>query len=78
MVRFLWSKPPKTFTTGKSNAVHLFKFYFVCASVVSYVTFVLSLFSPWHAEKIKMPRLLLIFSQSNYLIQVVDINSHSE
>ena len=30
-------------------------------------------FNPWHAELIKMPCPLLIFSQSNYLIQIVDI-----
>ena len=28
-----------------------------------------------HAQKIKMPRPLLIFSQSDYLIQIVDTNS---
>ena len=33
---------------------------------------------PCHAESIKMPRPLLIFSQSDYLIQVVDINSHTK
>ena len=31
---------------------------------------------PCHAEKIKMPRPLLISSQSDYLIQVFDTNSH--
>ena len=30
-----------------------------------------------HAELIKMLRPLLIFSQSDYLIQVVDANSHT-
>ena len=34
-------------------------------------------FNPCHAEQIKMPHLLLIFSQSSHLIQVVDTNSHS-
>ena len=33
-------------------------------------------YSPCHAERIKMPRPLLISSQSNYLIQVFDRNSH--
>ena len=32
---------------------------------------------PCHAEYIKMPLPLPIFSQSDYLIQVVDINSHT-
>ena len=32
--------------------------------------------NPCHAEWIKMPRPLLIFSLSDYLIQVVDSNSH--
>ena len=32
--------------------------------------------NPCHAELIKMPCPLLIFSQSDYLIQVVDTNSH--
>ena len=35
-------------------------------------------FNPHHAEKIKMPRPFLIFSQSDYLIQTVDINSNTE
>ena len=34
--------------------------------------------NPCHAEKIKMPQPLPIFSQSDYLIHVVDINSHTE
>ena len=34
-------------------------------------------FNPYPAEKIKMPRPLLIFSQSDYLIQIVDINLHT-
>ena len=33
--------------------------------------------NPCPAEQIKMPRLLLIFSQSDYLIQIVAINSHT-
>ena len=35
-------------------------------------------FHPCHAEYIKTPHPLLIFSQSDYLIQVVDTNSHTE
>ena len=35
-------------------------------------------FNPSHAEAIKMPRPIPIFSQLNYLIQVVDMNSHTE
>ena len=31
-----------------------------------------------HAELIKMPRQFLIVSQLDYLIKIVDINSHSE
>ena len=34
--------------------------------------------NPCHAELIKLPCPLLIFSQSDYLIQIVDINSHTE
>ena len=34
--------------------------------------------NPCHAEYIRMPRPLLIFSQSDWLIQVVDINSNNE
>ena len=34
-------------------------------------------FNSCHAESIKMPRPLLIFSHSDYLIQTVDINSHT-
>ena len=34
--------------------------------------------NPCHVELIKLPHPLLIFSQSEYLIQIVDINSHSE
>ena len=33
--------------------------------------------SPCPAEWIKKPRLFLIFSQSDYLIQIVDINLHT-
>ena len=33
--------------------------------------------NPYPAEFIKMPRPLLIFSQSDHLIQIVDINSHT-
>ena len=35
-------------------------------------------FNPCHAEYIKMAHPLLIFSQSDYLIQIVDINSNTE
>ena len=34
------------------------------------------LINPCHAEEIKMPCPLLIFSQSHYLIQVFDTSSH--
>ena len=34
--------------------------------------------NPCHAEYIRMPCPLLIFNQSDYLIQVVDINSITE
>ena len=34
-------------------------------------------FNPYHAEYIKMARPLLIFSQSDYLIQVVGKNVHT-
>ena len=34
--------------------------------------------NPCHAELIKMPRPLLIVSQSDCLIQVVYINSHTD
>ena len=34
--------------------------------------------NPCHAEQIHMPRPLLTFSQSDYLIQIVDINSHTK
>ena len=33
--------------------------------------------NPCHAEQIKMPRPFLIFSQSDYFIQIVYINPHS-
>ena len=33
--------------------------------------------NPYHAEQIKIPCPLLIFSQSDYFIQIVDINSHN-
>ena len=33
--------------------------------------------NPCPAEYIKRPLLLLIFSQSDYLIQIIDINSHT-
>ena len=32
--------------------------------------------NPFHAEKIKMPRPLIILSQSDSFIQIVDINSN--
>ena len=35
-------------------------------------------FNPFHAEYIKMPRPLPIFSRPDQLIKVVDINSHTE
>ena len=35
-------------------------------------------FNACHAESIKMPRPLPIFSRSDYLIQFIDINSHAE
>ena len=35
-------------------------------------------FNPCPAEYIKMSRPIQIFSQSNCLIQIVDINSHTE
>ena len=34
--------------------------------------------NPCHAEYIKMPHPFLLVSQSDYLIQIVDINSHTE
>ena len=34
--------------------------------------------NPCHAEEIMLPHPLLIFSQSDYLIQIVAINSHTE
>ena len=34
--------------------------------------------NPCHTEKIKLPNPFLIFSQSDYLIQIADINSHTE
>ena len=36
------------------------------------------IFNPYCAEYIKMSCPLLIFSQSNYLIKVVDTNSHTK
>ena len=33
--------------------------------------------NPCPAQQIKMPRLFLVFSQSDYLIQNVDISSHT-
>ena len=36
----------------------------------------LTLFNPCPAEQIKLPH--LIFSQSDYLIQIVDTNSHTQ
>ena len=33
--------------------------------------------NPCHAEYIKMPHPLLIFSQSDYLVQTVNTNSHT-
>ena len=36
-----------------------------------------SSFNPCPAEQIKMPRPLLIFSQSDYLIGIVALNSHT-
>ena len=33
--------------------------------------------NPCPAEYIKMPHPFLVFSQSNYLIQIVDINLHT-
>ena len=35
-------------------------------------------FNPSHAEYIKLPCPFLVVSQSDYLIQIVDINSHTE
>ena len=35
------------------------------------------LFNPCHAEEIKMPLPFLIVSQSDYLIQIIDINSYT-
>ena len=35
-------------------------------------------FNSCHAEYIKMSRPLLTVSQSDYLIQIIDTNSHSE
>ena len=37
----------------------------------------LKLTNPCQLEYIKMPCPLLIFNQSDYLIQIVDINSHN-
>ena len=34
--------------------------------------------NPCRAEQNKMPGLLLIVSQSDYLIHIIDINSHTE
>ena len=44
--------------------------------------FIYQLFAGWinlcHAEYIKMTRPFLIVSQSDYLIQIVDTNSHTK
>ena len=50
------------------------------SQVIAYFTIPLkgSDVNPCHAELIKMPRPLQIFSQSNYLIQNVDNNSYTE
>ena len=57
----------------KSHVSFLYLFFFgfiFCFHMLIYIY-------PCHAEKIKMPCPLLIFSQSDYLIQVVDTNSHT-
>ena len=52
--------PINSFPTGHSKTVPLLQFFFVCASVVSYVAFVLSLFVPhlsffWNLGKAGLP-----------------------
>ena len=37
---------PSSFPADNSKAAHLLQFFFLCASVISYVAFVLSLFVP--------------------------------
>ena len=46
-------------------------------AAVSYESKLLRSINPCYAEYIKMPCPLLIFSQSDYLIQIDDINSHT-
>ena len=40
--------------------------------------FKVNIINPCHVEKIKMPCPFQIFSQSDCLIQIIDINSHTE
>ena len=39
-------RPPRAFPINGSKALHLLQFFIVCAIVVSYMAFVLSLFVP--------------------------------
>ena len=51
---------------------------FLLKFLSSMLSFRRNMLYPCHAELIKMPHLHLIFSQSDYLIKIVDINSHTE
>ena len=49
----------------------------ICQKIGSHVVFDMLKVKPCHAEKIKMSHPFLIVNQSDYLILVVDTNSHS-
>ena len=51
--------------------------FFSCCDLLKYID-MSHITPPYHAEWIKMTCPLQIFSQSDYLIQDVDINSHTE
>ena len=70
---FLWRNKKNINTVGLKKKKHLLKSYDLPSLSTSFKT----LFNPCPAELIKKPHPLLIFSQSDYLIKVVDIKSHT-
>ena len=77
-------------TTGKISADDILNFFFIFfpENRFCYIMQVVAngdnlqcvhfLLNPCHAEKIKMPHTLLIVSQSDSLIQIVDIYPHTD
>ena len=64
------------FTTDRSKAVLLLQFFFVCASVVSYVAFVMTLFVPHLSFFVASAELcFVIVAFPEYIVSTLTVDS---